>query len=169
MTTKPNQDLQLVPEVILKRKHDLDEMKAHRAAQQILNPRGNNKVFNKKTKAIKVHKPETILAMARSRRNHTIRYKRVLKKGMMKRASEKKVMKNKVIGTEDGVDGDVGDNVVDEREIEYVANSVGAKLVFVVRIRDPNGMPKNVKRILDTFRLKSVNEVGSNDIICIIQ
>ena len=64
MTTIPfksNSDLQLVPEVILKRKHDMDEMKAHRAAQQILNPHGNRKVFNRKTKAIKVHKPETLL------------------------------------------------------------------------------------------------------------
>lgn len=159
MTTpsKSNNDLQLVPEVILKRKHDMDEMKAHRAAQQILNPRGNRKVFNKKTKVIKVHKPETILAMARSQRNHAIRYRRVLKKGMMKRASEKKVEKTKVV-VPDGLE-DEEDEKREEREINYASNSVGSKVVFVVRIREPNGMPKKVKRILDSFRLKSVNEV----------
>lgn len=44
------------------------------------------------------------------------------------------------------------------REVTYAKNSVGAKLVFVVRIRDPVGMPKNVKKALTTLRLKSVNE-----------
>jgi hypothetical protein len=57
------EELQLVPETILKRRHDMDDMKAQRAAQQIMNPRGNRKIFNQKTKAIKVHKPETILSM----------------------------------------------------------------------------------------------------------
>ena len=163
-----NSDLQLVPEVILKRKHDMDEMQAHRAAQQILNgPRGNNKVFRKR-KAIKVYKPETILAQARSQRNHMIRYKRVLKKGMMKRASDKVVMKEKVVLPDDDVVGnddvDDNDNVIvqdgaeGEEEIKVQANSVGTNLVFVVRIRDPNGMPNTVKRVLNSFRLKSMNE-----------
>lgn len=158
--TTPNgntpKDLQLVPEVILKRKHDMDEMKAHRASQQIINPHGNRKVFNKKTKVVKIHKPETILANARSKRNHAIRYRRVLKKGMLTRASDKKVERKKVV-VPDGLEGKEEEER-EERQVNYVANSVGAKLVFVVRIRDPNGMPANIKRILNTFRLKSVNE-----------
>ena len=134
----------------------MDEMKAHRAAQQIIHPRGNRKVFHKKTKVLKIHKPESILANARSKRNHNRRYRRVLNKGMMKRASEKKVEKTKVV-VPDGLESREEEEM-EQKEVEYVANSVGSKLVFVVRIRDPNGMPDKVKRILNTLRLKSVNE-----------
>jgi len=49
-----------------------------------------------------------------------------------------------------------------EREITFVSNSVGAKMVFVVRIRAPNGMPKKVKKILNGLRLKSINEVRTS-------
>lgn len=148
--------LQLVPESVLKRKHDLDEMKANRAAQQITNPRGNRKVFSQKTKVTKVRKPESILAQARAKRNHSIRYKRVLKKGMQKRASDKKVEKTKTV-TPDGVtDEDREDEL--KKEVTYAANSIGANIVFIVRIREPNGMPKNVKRVLNTLKLKRVNE-----------
>jgi large subunit ribosomal protein L7e len=154
--SKPNtQNLQLVPEVILKRKHDMDDMKAHRAAQQILNPRGNNKVFSRKTKVIKVHKPETILVNARSQKKHAIRYKRVLRKGMQKRASQKKIQKVKEVFPDDV---DMQNEEELKKEVKYTANSVGAKMVFVVRIRDPNGMPKKVRTILDKLFLKSANE-----------
>mmetsp|Transcript_13414 Transcript_13414/g.20343 ORF Transcript_13414/g.20343 Transcript_13414/m.20343 type:complete len:327 (+) Transcript_13414:208-1188(+) len=186
-----NDNLQLVPEIILKKKHDMDEMKARRTAQQILHPKGNNKVFRRSSNsssksskkvsaAVKIMKPETILARARSQRNHSIRYKRVLKKGMMKRASDKQVVKKKKVDLPDGSgnkdpmeneeDEDIDVNVNDEMDtgnkntnskdvmVDYASNSVGSKLVFVVRIRDPNGMPKNVKRILTLMKLKSVNE-----------
>jgi len=149
-------ELQLVPESVLKRKHDLDEMKANRAAQQIMNPRGNRKVFNQKTKLAKVRKPESILTQARAKRNHSIRYKRVLKKGMQKRASDKKVQKTKMVTPEGVTDQDREDELT--KEVTYAANSIGAKLVFVVRIREPNGMPKSVKRVLNTLKLKRVNE-----------
>jgi len=149
-------NLQLVPEAVLKRKHDMDEMKAHRAAQAIRNPRGNRKVFNAKTKVIKVMKPETVLAKARSRRNHSRRYNRVLKKGMQTRASKVPVEGKKVVVP----DGAATRKEEEElgREISYAKNSLGAKLVFVVRIREPIGMPRNVKKALTTLRLKSVNE-----------
>lgn len=159
MTTPNPQNLQLVPEVILKRKHDMDEMKAHRAAQQILgthNPRGNKKIFNNKKRPIKVFKPETILAAARSKRNHNIRYRRVMRKGMLTNASKKQIQAKKTIIPE-GLEGKEEEEQ-EMREVTYNANSVGSKLVFVVRIRDPNGMPKKVKRILNTFRLKQANE-----------
>lgn len=77
-STNNSNNGQLVPESVLKRKHDMDEMKAKRAAQP---PRGNRKVYSKK-KTFKVNKAETFIANARARRNHDIRYKRVLKKGM---------------------------------------------------------------------------------------
>jgi hypothetical protein len=159
MTDDKHEGLQLVPEVILKRKHDMDEMKAHRTAQLLANPRGNKKVFSSKTKVIKVHKPETILTNARAQRNHAIRYSRVLKKGMQKRASDKAIMKNKVIMPDDLAEADQEDEM--KREVSYTANSVGSKMVFVIRIRDPNGMPQKVKKILNGMKLKSANEVST--------
>ena len=47
---KGGRGLPLVPEAVLKKRHDMDEMKAHRAAQALSNPRGNRKVFSSKTK-----------------------------------------------------------------------------------------------------------------------
>jgi large subunit ribosomal protein L7e len=156
MVDDQHEGLQLVPEVILKRKHDMDEMKAHRTAQLIANPRGNKKVFSSKTKVIKVHKPETILANARAQRNHAIRYARVLKKGMQKRASDKAILKNKVVMPDDLADAEQEEEM--KRDVSYTANSVGSKMVFVIRIRDPNGMPQKVKKILNGMKLKSINE-----------
>eukprot|EP01083_Nonionella_stella_P060285 157503_1 len=152
---KKNDGLQLVPEVVLKRKHDLDEMKANRAAQAIINPKGNRKVF-RKTKVVKVQKPETILAKSRAMRNHSIRYKRVLKKGMQKRASNSKIEKTKVVIPEGLKDAE--EELELQKEVNFIANSVGAKMVFIIRIREPNGMPKNVKKILNNMKLKSINE-----------
>jgi large subunit ribosomal protein L7e len=151
-----NDELQLVPEVILKRKHDMDDMKARRAAQQIINPTGNRKVFNQKSRVIKVHKPETILAAARCKRNHAIRYNRVLRKGMQKKASNKKEKKTKIL-VPDGLTN-AEDEIEMQREVSFVGNSVGAKMVFVIRIREPNGMPKKIKKILNGMKLKSSNE-----------
>lgn len=153
-----NEELQLVPETILKRKHDMDAMKAQRAAQQIINPRGNRKIFNQKTKAIKVHKPETILAIARSRRNHAIRYRRVLKKGMQTRASNKVIEETKVVAPEGLASAEEEAEL--QKEVKYAANSVGANMVFVIRIREPHGMPQKVKKILSEFKLKNVNAVS---------
>lgn len=80
----------------------------------------------------------------------------MLKKGMQARASKVRVEETKVV-----VPDGVGSKLEEEemgREVRYAKNSVGAKLVFVVRIREPNGMPRNVKKALTTLRLKSVNE-----------
>mmetsp|Transcript_14999 Transcript_14999/g.21965 ORF Transcript_14999/g.21965 Transcript_14999/m.21965 type:complete len:290 (+) Transcript_14999:66-935(+) len=151
-----NEGLQLVPETILKRKHDMDDMKAHRAAQLITNPRGNRRIFSSKTAVVKVFKPETILASARSKRNHAIRYKRVMKKGMQKRASKSKLERTKVV-IPDGLATKEEEEEM-KREVSFAANSVGAAMVFVIRIREPNGMPNNVKRTLNKMKLKSQNE-----------
>lgn len=142
-------ELQLVPEVILKRKHDLDEMKAHRAAQQIRNPRGNNRVFSKNRKEIVVTKPEKILARARSKANMKTRYTRVLKKGMQTRASKDKVVKSKKLISE--TDGK-------EREAKYAANSVSAPFVFVIRLKETTVLPYKTAQTLKAFRLHHANE-----------
>jgi len=151
-----NNDLQLVPEAVLKRKHDIDEMKANWAAQALRNPRGNRKIFNAKTKVIKVIKPESVLSKARMQRNHSRRYARVLKKGMQARASDVRVEAVKTVVPDGTATREEEEEL--KKEVQYASNSVGAKLVFVVRIRDPVGMPKNVKKVLTTLRLKCVNE-----------
>lgn len=137
-------DLPLVPENVLKRRHDLDDIKRRNQA--------NNEKTGKKTAVKKgryVKKPETYLAEARSRRHEEARYRRIKKKGMMKRASNKPVIKQKEV-------------VVDEAEepelISYQANSVGAPYVFAIRTREDAGnVPKKVYNILLQLRLREPN------------
>lgn len=150
----------LIPEAVLKRRHDMDEMAARRAANAILNPRGNRKIISTASKrglVIKVRKPEKILAQAKSRRNYNIRYKRVNKKGMQARASSKPLTK-----VEDIVVGknDQGHDVVEKRTV--AANSVGSKMIFVVRVRGERNrptVPRTCLEVLRKLRLNDVNEV----------
>ena len=154
--------LPLVPEAVLKKRHDMDEMKAHRAAQALANPRGNRKVFSSKTKMTRVIKPEKFVSRGRSRRNHEIRYDRVLKKGMQKRASTRKEIKAREVPV-------VADNSEDKttalalseqtKTIQVTTNSVGATTaVFAVRIRDGAGMSRKVRRALGHLRLRNPHE-----------
>jgi large subunit ribosomal protein L7e len=46
----------------------------------------------------------------------------------------------------------------EETEIQYQANSVGANMVFVVRIRDSTGLSKEVKNVLWKLKLHNVYE-----------
>lgn len=158
-----NGGLQLVPEAVLKKKHDMDEMKAKRAAQAVTNPRGNRKIFSTRGKRSKVNKAETFISNARARRNHEIRYKRVLKKGMQKRASNKKVVQKKTIEEDDPSKDN--DNDDDGKEattavttVSYQSNSVDAPMVFVVRVRDEVGCSISVKRALSQLRLRNIYE-----------
>lgn len=156
MTEQDTKQLQLIPEVVLKKKYDLDELKASRVAQELLNPRGNNKVFSSKSKSIKIAKPEKFVARSRSRLHHSRRLNRVLKKGMQKRASDSKIIKSKLVFP-DGLE--INDETKLSSEVNYASNSVGSKLVFCVRIRDDLGIPKDVNKVLSRFRLRNVNEV----------
>ena len=151
-----SESLQLVPETILKKKHDLDELRAQRASHLLMHPKNRlrNKTTNNDTK---IFKPETLLAAARSKRNHTIRWKRVAKKGMQARAkhSTKKIIihSQSTEGSVRGVDTSSNTNGT------CPSSSVGAKLVFCVRIRDAFGMPTQVKKTLSKFNLRNVYEV----------
>eukprot|EP00586_Coscinodiscus_wailesii_P001969 CAMPEP_0172482866 /NCGR_PEP_ID=MMETSP1066-20121228/9517_1 /TAXON_ID=671091 /ORGANISM="Coscinodiscus wailesii, Strain CCMP2513" /LENGTH=283 /DNA_ID=CAMNT_0013246333 /DNA_START=133 /DNA_END=984 /DNA_ORIENTATION=- len=138
---------QLVPETILKRRHDLDELNAKHAANAIKNPRRSRKIFSKKP--IKVTRPDKIIIRARSQKNHTKRFNRVLKKGMQKRASEKLLKKTKVIQAMSKDEKD--------REVTYSSNSVGAPLLFAIRVRGKNGTPRQVNRTLVHLHLKEPN------------
>jgi 60S ribosomal protein uL30 len=141
--------LPLVPESVLKKRHDLDDLARKRAALEAIEPaRAKGKRRSKKN-AVYVIKPETILAHNRNKRNHKVRYLRVQKKGMQKRASNHPVTNVKQIplsDNEDDVDVTTGSSEV--QEVSYVANSVGAKMVFVIRIRDSVATPMEVKKVL---------------------
>eukprot|EP00592_Proboscia_alata_P009933 CAMPEP_0194353574 /NCGR_PEP_ID=MMETSP0174-20130528/1892_1 /TAXON_ID=216777 /ORGANISM="Proboscia alata, Strain PI-D3" /LENGTH=310 /DNA_ID=CAMNT_0039122195 /DNA_START=58 /DNA_END=990 /DNA_ORIENTATION=- len=159
-TEAPQQpeELQLVPESVLRRKHDLDELKAKRAAQELENPRGNRKVFNPKVKRIRVIKPESFVAAATSRNNAKTRFNRVRKKGMQTRASNKEIVKEREVvvkGKEKGEETEVEKTIV-----KYAANSVGADVIFAIRIRNDRRttIPPAVRKKLSMFRLRNVNE-----------
>jgi len=147
-------DLSLVPESVLKRSHDLDELNRKRAAKlELSNANNKNKQQRKKKGAVYVLKPETILARARSRRNHEIRFKRVGRKGMQKRASNEKQMATKEVAA--AIDGS---DETTTTEVSYQSNSVGANLVFCVRIRDNVAIPRQIKQALLRLRLQNVHE-----------
>jgi large subunit ribosomal protein L7e len=148
---KKYKDLPLVPETILKKRHDLDDLRRKRAAAQLDQTRNQKKT----KKGFYVKKLETFIAQGKSRRNTEIRYKRVLKKGMQKRASNKPIMETKEIETQ--VDSD-DEEEAKVKTITYQANSVGAPMVFVIRIRDHHGASTMVRRALDRLRLKNLNE-----------
>mmetsp|Transcript_24346 Transcript_24346/g.67378 ORF Transcript_24346/g.67378 Transcript_24346/m.67378 type:complete len:281 (+) Transcript_24346:157-999(+) len=142
-----HKDLPLVPESVLKRRHDLDDLRRKKAARE-----------DKKSSVRKgtyVRKPATFLAKAKQRRHEQIRYRRVKKKGMQKRASKKTEIKTKEIVVGGNSDSD------DEEQtqvIQYKANSVGSPYVFVIRIREDAGHPPRcVLNILLQLRLKEAN------------
>lgn len=153
--------LPLVPEVTLKKRHDLDALARKRAAalegatdsqkrrrqhQQRGSGGGGGRQLPNGKKAVYVMKPETLISRARSRRNHAIRMNRVLRKGMQKRASNKPIMATKEV-----VDPNDPSQVV---QVPYQANSVGTKhCVFVIRIRDNEGLPRSTRMVLKELRL----------------
>lgn len=130
----------LVPESVLKQRHDLDDLARKRQAQHELHPPKNSQ---KKKRGFYVIKPEVILAKARNRHNNEKRFLRIKNKGMQKRAQNKKVFSKKE---------------VDGKEVRYQSNSFGAKLVFVIRIRNNHAIPTQVKRILSQYRLYGPNQ-----------
>lgn len=140
--------LQLIPESVLKKRHDLDDLARKRAALEALEPsRAKGKRRTKKN-AVYVIKPETILSHSRNKRNHKVRYLRVQKKGMQKRASRLPVtaVKQIVIEKQDDTVNDT--SLPDVHEVSYVANSVGSKMVFAIRIRDSVATPREVQNVL---------------------
>jgi large subunit ribosomal protein L7e len=150
-TNDPHKDLDLVPESVLKRRHDLDDLKRKRQhledVQQPAKKKGGKGNY--------VRKPESFLAKAKQRRNENIRYRRVKKKGMQKRASKHPIMKTKEIVVHAM---DNGNNKEDIQVVEYQANSVGAPYVFCIRIREDAGHPpKAILNILNLLRLKEPN------------
>lgn len=147
--SKPKSDLPLVPEAILRKRHREEDRARLEAAAPDKKTKELRTVSQagKKKKAIYVKKPETIIARARSRRNNEVRFQRVLKKGMQKRSSNRKET-----GVREIVDGET------TVEQSFQSNSVGAPMVFVVRIRDNVGISPSVKSVLRKFRLHQQHE-----------
>lgn len=169
-------DLQLVPETLLKKRHDLDALQAQRAASA-LSRTSRKRISNKPT--VKIVKPETIIIQSRHRKNAARRFNRVNKKGMQKRASDKSVVKMKVWDAvkdeevdekdlmekeeneEDGDEITEKDDVNEQQlhKIPYKANSIGATSVFAILIRPTiYTTPKPVKKTLSSLRLRHMNE-----------
>ena len=148
---KKYKDLPLVPETILKKRHDLDELRRKRAAALIEKP-GHKKKGGKK--GFYVKKLESLISQSKSRRHGKIRYDRVLKKGMQTRASNKKQLETKELE----VEAEDDDEEPTVKTVTYQSNSVGAPLVFVIRVRDHHGACPMVKRALSRIRLRNVNE-----------
>ena len=179
-----NTDLQLVPETLLKKKHDLDTLQAQRAASSLSRSISRKRITNTKNK-VKIVKPETILIQSRQRKKSAIRYNRVSKKGMQKRASDKSITKVKVWDSvkdvevdekdlpqkkskkeEDG-DEDMDDSDEEEEDettnkyhkISYKSNSIGATTIFAILLRPTiHTTPKPVKKTLSSLRLRRINE-----------
>lgn len=146
--------MQLVPETVLKRKHDMDALKAKRMSAELERPRGNRKVFSSKKK-MTVRKPEGFIANAKMRLHHLQRHKRVTKKGMQKRASKKVVVEETTVVNDDDVDID---DSTDKEVITVAQNSIGSHCVFCIRIRSGIGAPRQVTRTLRLLRLNNVYE-----------
>jgi len=147
-----HKDLSLVPESVLRKRHDLDDLRRKKAAQS---DRGKKSL---KRIGTYVRKPANFIAKAKQKRHEQIRYRRVKKKGMQKRASKKTEIKTKEITMED--DGSDSEDEGGEKTkiIEYKSNSVGSPYVFVIRIREDAGHPPRcVLNILLQMRLREVN------------
>lgn len=134
----------------MKKRHDLEDLVRKRAALDEANPKSKKNKLRGGKKAFYVKKPETFVARSRSRRNNEIRYKRVLKKGMQKRASNKKQTATKEVA----IDEETGATAT----VQYQSNSVGAPMVFVIRIRDRIGAPPIVRQTLAKLRLLNIHE-----------
>jgi len=179
---KQHEHLPLVPQAILKKRHSLDEAAREqkvsaRALRQGKNRKSSTKggaknkndAESRPTRRLYVKKPETIVARARMRRNHEKRYRRVLAKGMQTRASNKPQFATKEIPHDDDDDHNDDAAMVDEEMpnnnskkavtvIKYQTNSVGASMVFVIRIRDHIGCPPDVKKLLHSLRLRDLHD-----------
>ncbi|CAB9529771.1 60S ribosomal protein L7 [Seminavis robusta] len=153
---KKYKDLPLVPETVLKKRHDLDELRRKKAAAQLEKDQTAPGIKAKKNipKAKKPTALETLVSQGKSRRNGQKRYSRVLKKGMQTRASNKKTESTKEVE----LDNDEAEEETVTKTIRYQSNSVGAPMVFVIRVRDHHSASSMVKRILSRLRLRHINE-----------
>lgn len=162
---KKYKDLPLVPETIMKKRHDLDDLRRKKAAAQLEKDQKQPGIKSKQANGRKgyyVKKLESLVAHGKARRNGQKRYNRVLTKGMQKRASKKQEQATKEVEVDDAAaDADADEDEVaaeNVKTVTYQSNSVGAPVVFVIRVRDHHGASPMVKRVLTRLRLRKINE-----------
>jgi len=144
---KPGETL-LIPETVLKKRHDMDEMKARRVANLLVNPHISRKIVLENN-TVRIRKPEYFIKRSRTRRNLALRYRRVQAKGMNTRASDKTVKKVVEIPLEDAKS-----NPTKTIKKTLAANSVDSSVVFVVRtVGSFEPIPNVCKRLLKELRL----------------
>lgn len=161
-----NTDLQLVPESLLKKRHDLDALKARRAAALLSNPRTSRKNISKKQ--VRIIKPETILCQARARKNAGVRYNRVQKKGMQKRASNDKVVKKKY-WDEDREEEVEESEVMKQKELEAAAIAAEAESEESDEEETTSKKKKKKQPELHVQEIPyNANSIGSSTIFCIL-
>ena len=161
-----NTDLQLVPESLLKKRHDLDALKARRAAALLSNPRTSRKNISKKQ--VRIIKPETILCQARARKNAGVRYNRVQKKGMQKRASNDKVVKKKY-WDEDREEEVEESEVLKQKELEAAAIAAEAESEESGEEEKTSKKKKKKQPELHVQEIPyNANSIGSSTIFCIL-
>lgn len=161
-----NTDLQLVPESLLKKRHDLDALKARRAAALLSNPRTSRKNISKKQ--VRIIKPETILCQARARKNAGVRYNRVQKKGIQKRASNDKVVKKKY-WDEDREEEVEESEVMKQKKLEAAAIAAEAESEESDEEETTSKKKKKKQPELHVQEIPyNANSIGSSTIFCIL-
>lgn len=151
---KRKSELLLIPETILKKRHDLDDLARKRAATLAEKNDAASSGGGTAKRGFYVKKPERFLARATSRRNHSTRLQRVNKKGMQKRASNEKTFAIKTVGAVAAdivTTTDTSSHNEEQQEgmsVKYQTNSVGAPMVFAIRIKEDFGLPKVVQHVL---------------------
>ena len=159
-------ELQLVPETLLKRRHDLDALQAKRAASALTSRKKSIAAASaggKKT--IKIIKPETILARSRHRNNGSIRFRRVSKRGMQKRASDKVVMKRKVWDATK--DEEAEDDGVVGNEKNKKIKAVEGTIVTTTNDDDDDGATTTSNTNLLEIQYKA-NSVGASTVFAVL-
>ncbi|GMH52141.1 hypothetical protein TL16_g01165, partial [Triparma laevis f. inornata] len=137
----------LVPELVLKKKANLDRLSAARADR--LKANGNRKVFKKNGNVVKIRKPETYVAKHKGKVNGTRRFERVQKKGLQAKKKRTGSVVEKVLDKSTGI----------EEIVQLKSNSLSYPSVFAVRIRaGDSSTPSNVKKALNALRLRNQNE-----------
>ncbi|GMH71294.1 hypothetical protein TrLO_g1921 [Triparma laevis f. longispina] len=150
----------LVPELVLKKKANLDRLSAARADR--LKANGNRKVFKKNGNVVKIRKPETYVAKHKGKVNGTRRFERVQKKGLQAKKKRTGSVVEKVLDKSTGIEVDSDDedaSSIDKEIVQLKSNSLSYPSVFAVRIRaGDSSTPSNVKKALNALRLRNQNE-----------
>ena len=126
-------------------------------------------------KSLKVKKPEKFLVNKRTEANAKARFDRIKKKGLQSKKPKVGASTTRMLDATGSIvaegsqavkelQEEIADNMFAEKKAQQLveetlsSNSLGAKVVFVVRVRGEHNLPKEVKKVLSTLRLRNANE-----------